>query len=78
VGRRQFGELHHGPQAEALCIPQPCQSSLQQVAAIAGQQDQVGDQAERDEVQQCRGMDIRGRVVRDERLGQLIGHADAG
>ena len=50
-GRVQVSQFQDGLQPGALRPAQDCQALLQQVARIAGQQRQVGDDAQRSQVQ---------------------------
>ena len=58
-------------QAEALGCAQRFQPALEQIAGVAALPRNVGDDAERDEIEQ-------GRLVAAQRFDQLVGDADAG
>ena len=76
-GRVEFGFFQQRDQARPLRAAQCSQPALEQVAGVAALERQVGDDAQRDQIE------VAGRIPRPprpfvQRLGQLVGHAHAG
>ena len=74
--RHQAGQFHHHPQPQPVGPAQNLQSALEEVAGVAGQDGDVGHDADGDQVEQAfRLFGPPGPLV--EERGQLVGHADA-
>ncbi len=76
-GGVEIGKLHHDLQPKARRVAQDLQAALEQVARLAGQHRQVGDDAQGDQVEEAGALLLpSGAGV--ERFNELICHADAG